>query len=154
IQPGTDGLLAMGLARLLIEKGWINRPYILEQTDLPLLVRKDTGKFLRELDLKAGGDAEIFYLWDRKTNSALPAPGCMGLSKRVGKSATMRLDGIAAALDGSFTLTLADGKKVEVTTVFEKLREELKLKKYTLDHVAEETGLPAREIEAMAHDLG
>lgn len=151
IQPGTDAMLAMGLARLLIDHGWINRPYILEQTDLSLLVRRDTGKFLRESDLKAGGDAEIFYLWERSKQQAVPAPGCMGLAKK-DKQATIRLDGLDVALEGTFTVTLADGKKVEVTTVFERLKEELK--QYPLEKVAQVTGLPAREIEAMARDLG
>ena len=65
IQPGTDALLAMGLAKLLIDNKWIKRDYILEQTDMPLLVRKDNGKFLRESDLKKDGGAEVFYLWDQ-----------------------------------------------------------------------------------------
>jgi complex iron-sulfur molybdoenzyme family reductase subunit alpha len=55
-------------------------------------------------------------------------------------------------LEGTFKVKLKDGKEVEVTTVFAKLKEELK--EYPLDWVARETGLPAREIEAMARDLG
>ena len=153
IQPGTDAMLAMGVARILIEKGWIDRPYILEQTDMPLLVRADTGRFLRESDLQAGGSDEVFHLWDQKTNRAVLAPGCLGLQKRAGKNpTTLRLDGVEPALEGTFTVTLADGKKAEVTTVFAKLKEELK--QYPLERVARETGLPAHEIEAMAHDLG
>ncbi|HKB39244.1 MAG TPA: molybdopterin-dependent oxidoreductase, partial [Gemmataceae bacterium] len=153
IQPGTDGLLAMGLARLLVENEWFDRDYVLEQTDMPLLVRTDTGKFLRESDLKAGGDAEVFSLWDRNTERPVPAPGCMGLTKKAeGKTLSIRLDGLDPALEGTFTVTLAGGEQVEVTTVFSRLREELK--KYPLDRVARETGLPAREIEAMARDLG
>ncbi|MBL8793627.1 MAG: molybdopterin-dependent oxidoreductase, partial [Planctomycetia bacterium] len=124
IQPGTDALLAMGLAKLLVDQGWINRPYILEQTDLPLLVRKDTGKYLRESDFKAGGDAEVFYLWDQKTKRLVTAPGSMGLVKKEKEKASIKLDGIEPALEGSFTVVLVDGAKVEVTTVFEKLKEE------------------------------
>jgi complex iron-sulfur molybdoenzyme family reductase subunit alpha len=153
IQPGTDALLAMGLARLLVENGWVNRPYVLEQTDLPLLVRADTGKYLRESDLRAGGDDEVLYLWDRKTGQAVPAPGCLGLRKKAGEApASIRLDGIDAALEGAFSVTLAGGAKAEVTTVFERLKQELE--KYPLDRVAKETGLPSHEIEAMARDLG
>jgi complex iron-sulfur molybdoenzyme family reductase subunit alpha len=153
IQPGTDALLAMGLARQLVDNGWINRPYVVEQTDLPLLVRNDTQHFLREADLKAGGDAEVYYLWDRNGNKAVPAPGCLGLRKRAGETpASLRLDGIDPALEGTFPVTLADGKRVQVTTVFEKLKQELR--NYPLDRVAKETGLPAHEIEAMARDLG
>ncbi len=152
IQPGTDALLAMGLARLLVANGWIDRPYITEQTDLPLLVRTDTHKFLREADLKAGGSAEVFYLWDRRGNRAVPAPGCQGLRARAKEKASLRLDGLDVPLEGRFTVTLADGKSVAVTTVFERLKGELA--KYPLERVARETGLPAREIEALARDLG
>jgi complex iron-sulfur molybdoenzyme family reductase subunit alpha len=152
IHPGTDAMLAMGLGRLLIENNWINRPYVTEQTDMPLLVRADTGKFLREADLQAGGDAEIFYLWDRRSNRAMAAPGCQGLRKRTKEESSIRLDGLEVALEGSFTVKLADGKNIDVTTVFERLKSELK--NYPLDKVAQITGLPAREIEAMARDLG
>jgi complex iron-sulfur molybdoenzyme family reductase subunit alpha len=153
IQPGTDGLLAMGLAKLLVDNGWIRRDYVLEQTDLPLLVRKDTGKFLRESDLKKDGSPEVFYLWDRAAKYVKPAPGCQGLRGQGGDAdGTLSLDGIDAALEGTFVVTLPNQVPVAVTTVFEKLKEELA--KYPLERVARETGLPAAEIEAMARDLG
>src|SRR5262249_1164802 len=146
IQPGTDAMLALGLARLLVDNNWIDRPYITEQTDMPLLVRTDTGKFLREADVQAGGDAEVFYVWDARTKRPVPAPGCMGLTKRTKGEASIRLDGLDVALEGTFSVKLADLKTIEVTTVFERLKAELK--NYSLDKVAEATGLPAREIEA------
>jgi complex iron-sulfur molybdoenzyme family reductase subunit alpha len=153
IQPGTDGLLALGLARLLVQNGWIDGPYVTEQTDLPLLVRGDTGRFLREADLTAGGSADVFYLWARKSSRPVPAPGCQGLRQRAGKAPTsLRLEGLDVALEGTFTVTLASGEKVEVTTVFDKLKKELG--QYSLERVAKETGLPAHEIEALARDLG
>jgi complex iron-sulfur molybdoenzyme family reductase subunit alpha len=152
IQPGTDAMLAMGLARLLVANGWIDRPYVTEQTDLPLLVRTDTHKFLRESDLKARGKKDIFYLWDRGTNKAVPAPGCQGLRKRSQGNNSIKLDGLDVALEGKFRVRLADGEEVEVTTVFELLKKELR--KYPLKRVARVTGLPAAEIKAMARDLG
>jgi complex iron-sulfur molybdoenzyme family reductase subunit alpha len=152
IQPGTDAMLAMGLARLLVENEWINRPYVIEQTDMPLLVRADTGKFLRESDVQAGGDAEVFYLWDRRTNQPMAAPGCLGLRKRSKEETSIRLDGLDVALEGTFSVKLADGKAIQVSTVFEQLK--IELKNYPLEKVAQATGLPAREIEAMARDLG
>ena len=172
IQPGTDAMLAMGLAKLLVDNNWIDRPYITEQTDMPMLVRADTGHFLREADMKAGGGADIFYLWDRRTNRPVIAPGCEGLRKQAGEApphrgstapeeiahappaaqTSLRLDGLDIALEGTFKVTLAGGKQVEVTTVFEKLKQDLA--KYPLAEVAKVTGLPAHEIEAMARDLG
>ncbi|MBW2262705.1 MAG: molybdopterin-dependent oxidoreductase, partial [Deltaproteobacteria bacterium] len=51
IQPGTDGLLALAACRYIIEKKRHDAPYIIEQTDMPLLVRSDTSRFLRASDL-------------------------------------------------------------------------------------------------------
>jgi complex iron-sulfur molybdoenzyme family reductase subunit alpha len=153
IQPGADALLALGVARILIEKGWIDRPSIEEQTDLPLLVRADTGRFLRESDLRDGGSDEVFFMWDKEKGQPVAAPGCLGLRKRAGNASTsIRLDGILPALEGRFTVRLRKGVRVETTTVYERLKAELA--KYPLDRVARETGLPAREIALMARDLG
>jgi complex iron-sulfur molybdoenzyme family reductase subunit alpha len=142
----------MGLARLLVANGWVDRPYVTEQTDMPLLVREDNGKLLRESDLVAGGDAEVFTFWDQKTKTPALAPGCMGQVKKDKEKASIRLDGLDPALEGTFEVTLADGAKVAVATVFERLKRDLE--NYPLDRVAEGTGLPAHEIEAMARDLG
>ncbi|MCG3179790.1 MAG: Perchlorate reductase subunit alpha [Phycisphaerae bacterium] len=178
IAPGTDAMLAMGVARQLLEHNWIDRPYVTEQTDMPLLVRADNGKLLRASDLAADGDGEVFYLWDRRTARAVPAPGCMGLSKSNGRAVAppagvfpapadepggaarpvraeggnIRLDGLDVALEGRWPIRLKDGLRVEVTTVFELLKKELA--DYPLDRVADVTGLGATEIEAMARDLG
>jgi complex iron-sulfur molybdoenzyme family reductase subunit alpha len=70
----------------------------------------------------------------------------------VGDGASLRLEGIDPALEGTFSVTLVSGKPVRVATVFERLRRELA--NYPLDKVAKGTGLPAHEIEAMARDLG
>jgi complex iron-sulfur molybdoenzyme family reductase subunit alpha len=153
IQPGTDAMLALGLAKLLVDNGWIKRDYVLEQTDMPLLVRKDTGKFLRESDVTKDGRSDVFYVWDQRAKKPIAAPGSMGLRGKDGdKDGTLRLVGIDAALEGVFSATLATGDNIDVTTVFEKLKEELA--QYPLERVAQVTGLPAAEIEAMARDLG
>lgn len=151
IQPGTDALLAMGIAKLLIENDWVHRSYITEQTDMPLLVSRRTKRFLRESDLKKDGSDEVFFLWDEKTENPVPAPGCMGLRERE-ESSSLKLDGFHINLEGNFSVELHDGNKEEVTTVFELLKEELQA--YSLEKVAKETGLPSHEIQMMAEDLG
>ncbi len=47
LRPGTDAALALGLARLLIEQGRFDEDFIRRWTNAPLLVRDDTGEFLR-----------------------------------------------------------------------------------------------------------
>jgi len=41
------------------------------------LVREDTGRFLRQSDLKAGGAANLLY-WNEATGKLTVAPGCEG----------------------------------------------------------------------------
>ena len=147
INPGTDGILALGVAKLLIDQNLIDVPYVKEQTDLPLLVLSGTKRFLRQSDLEAKGKEDVFCLWDTRQQRAVPTPGSMGSDQK-----TIQLNGIDPALTGSFSVQLADGKTVEVTTVFEMLKQELA--QYTLDKVAARTGLPAHEIELFAKELG
>jgi nitrate reductase alpha subunit len=147
IKPGTDTALALGTAKILIDQGRIDAPYVKEQTDLPLLVVKGTKRFLRESDLQSGGKEDVFYFWDTRGGKAAPAPGAMGAAEK-----TIRLKEIDPALDGTYRVALADGREVEVTPVFELLRAELAA--YPLERVAEVTGLPAEEIQAFALELG
>jgi hypothetical protein len=64
VRPGTDGALALGIAGVMIEHGWFDEPFIREWTNGPLLVRSDTGRFLTEADLSAGGDPGRYMAWD------------------------------------------------------------------------------------------
>ena len=147
INPGTDAALALGVARILVDDNLINVPYVKEQTDLPLLVARDTRRFLRESDIKAGGKEDVFYCWDTKQNRAVPLPGSMGSADK-----HLRLGSVDPALLGKFTVELSSGRAVEVSPSFALLREQLE--DYPLEKVAEITGLPAHEIQAFARELG
>lgn len=61
VRPGTDQVLALGLANLLIERGAIDRDFLTQWSNGPLLVRGDTGRFLRESDRRSGGRDDILY---------------------------------------------------------------------------------------------
>src|SRR3989304_4597156 len=63
-----------GGARLIIEERLHKEDFLREQTDLPLLVRTDTQKFLREADLKRGGRDDLYYFWDERANALRAAP--------------------------------------------------------------------------------
>src|SRR5512140_3819889 len=65
VRPGTDGALALGLAGVMIERGWFDEPFAREWTNGPLLVRSDTGRLLTEADLAEGGDPARHVAWDR-----------------------------------------------------------------------------------------
>jgi anaerobic selenocysteine-containing dehydrogenase len=57
VRPGTDGALALGLAHVMIERGWYDRDFIRDWSNGPHLVRADTGRLLTERDLDPNGDA-------------------------------------------------------------------------------------------------
>ena len=60
VRPGTDGALALGLAHLVISRGWYDREFVRTWTNAPHLVRTDTGRLLRAVDLAAGGERRSF----------------------------------------------------------------------------------------------
>ena len=60
---------ARSLAHVMVEEEIFDRDFVVEQTDLPFLVRKDTGLFLRESDLEEGAARMLFYVFDRKTQA-------------------------------------------------------------------------------------
>ncbi|MFH0794203.1 MAG: molybdopterin-dependent oxidoreductase [bacterium] len=162
IQPGTDAILALAVCRWLIENGHVDEPYVKEQTDLPLLVRFDTGQFLRatELSESARGEApkvapwnghdtenaaadyaSVFYVFDRKRGAIAQAPGSLGSPAR-----SIALGGGDPALEGRWKVTLADGKTVEVTTVFSKLRESLSVPHYSLAGASQACGIAETDL--------
>jgi anaerobic selenocysteine-containing dehydrogenase len=61
VRPGTDQVLALALANLLIGGGKFDRAFVAHWTNGPLLVRADTGRFLREGDLRPGGRDHVLY---------------------------------------------------------------------------------------------
>ena len=64
VRPGTDGALALGLANLMIERGWYDRDFIRDWSNGPLLVRGDTGRLLTERDVTPGGSEQRHLAWD------------------------------------------------------------------------------------------
>ena len=64
VRPGTDGALALGIAHVMIERGWYDRDFILRWSNGPHLVRADTRRLLTERDLDPEGDARRLLAWD------------------------------------------------------------------------------------------
>ena len=114
VRIGTDAALALAMCQVIVEGGLYDRKFVQEQTDLPLLVRKDTGRFLRGNELAADDREDQFFWLDSRTGIVMPAP-----------RGTLALGGAHPALDGDTTVTLADGSQVEVEPVFARLRRHL-----------------------------
>ncbi len=146
-RPGSDAALALGLARGVIEAGAIDRAYVSEQTDLPLLVRDDNGRYLREADLREAGSEEVFYLFDRRTGKVRVAPGGRGNRRGLQR---IHLGDLDPALEGSFEIPARSGR-VRVRPVFERLREHLRA--LTPEAVADRTGVAPSVQERLLREI-
>jgi anaerobic selenocysteine-containing dehydrogenase len=78
VRPGTDGALALGIANVMIERGWYDRDFIRDWTNGPLLVRTDTGRLLTEADVSGADGALRYLVWDEAAGRPMrydPATG-------------------------------------------------------------------------------
>jgi DMSO reductase family type II enzyme molybdopterin subunit len=124
VRIGTDAALALAMCKVIVDADLYNKQFIQEQTDLPLLVRTDTQRFLRGSDVNEGDRDDQFYWMDTSTRVLTPAP-----------RGTLATTGVDPALEGSFEATLKDGSRVEVEPVFARLRRHLE--DYTPEKAAE-----------------
>src|SRR3972149_6643843 len=74
VRIGTDAALALAMCKVVIDEGLYNKRFVQEQTDLALLVRKDTGRFLRGNEVNAGDREDQFFWLDAKSKQVVPAP--------------------------------------------------------------------------------
>ncbi|BDG61998.1 molybdopterin-containing oxidoreductase family protein [Caldinitratiruptor microaerophilus] len=166
VRPGSDIALLLGVARILMDEGLVDRDFVKQHTDLPLLVRMDTLKRLNARDIvpgyeppPLGGYSESvqkikpelrqkwgdFVVWDQKSGG----PRIITRND-VGRHLVRK--GIDPALEGSFRVRTVDGREVEVKPLYQLYREHLR--DYDLDTVAEITGAPKDLIRQLALDLG
>jgi DMSO reductase family type II enzyme molybdopterin subunit len=143
LRVATDAAFALGMAKVMIDEHLYKADYVREQTDLPLLVRDDNLRFLRQSDVVAGGNEEVFYLWDSGTESIQEAPGSMGQA-----TASIALGDLKPALEGRYQVTLLDGQAVGVRPVWERLRAHLA--DYTPEKVQSITGVHPDTIRSVA----
>jgi len=103
VRPGTDGALALGIANLMIERGWYDRDFIRRWSNAPLLVRADTGRLLTERDLEPNGNARCNFAWEATTARLVPYD-----------TSTGHYDGDSAslALEGEYRITTPQGEVV------------------------------------------
>jgi anaerobic selenocysteine-containing dehydrogenase len=80
VKVATDAALGLSMAHVMIEEGIYNAAFVQEQTDLPLLVRTDSGRFLRESDLVKAGPKTA------STCTMLPARASRWWSRRRSRS--------------------------------------------------------------------
>ncbi|OFW58659.1 MAG: hypothetical protein A2133_08040, partial [Actinobacteria bacterium RBG_16_64_13] len=179
IKPGTDAALGLALCRQVIEDQKADWDFMRTYTDAPLLVRADNGKRLRAEDLAPGqardpGPAAGVGLggYGRKAPPVGTAPEIPGAAKPASDAPpppvfvawdtvrnepvlirTDRLgvpEGVEAALEGAFEVTLVDGSLVGVVPGFALVRGGLDA--WTPDVAEQFTGIPANTIVRLAKE--
>jgi len=164
VRPGlSDIAVLLGVTRLLIENQWYLPDFCREFTDFPLLVRTDTLKRLHPRDL----DPQ----YEPRDISQGPSFKIQGMTKaqrqaigdfcvwdaKAGKVAFLTRDDVGrklrveAAIEGSYEVTLADGRKQEVMPILEMYKRHLA--DYDPKTVEEISGAPAHLVERLAKDI-
>src|ERR1700687_4039464 len=111
VRPGADAVVALGLARELISNATFDRKFVCEWTNGPLLVRKDTTRFLRAADLRIAphqSEGTDLVAWDEQCGSV------------VGYSPTTRryVGTPCLSLDESLTVEASNGELIPCRTAF------------------------------------
>lgn len=140
VKVGTDAALCLAMCQVVIEEGLVDEGFVRDQTDLPLLVRRDTRRFLRASDKRAGGNSQQFYFHDLTNGQEVEAP-----------RDTLTLGAVVPALKGSYQATSEAGEMLEVSPVFQLLKEALA--EYTPEKAAPICGVAADYIRMLAHKV-
>ncbi|HWP66155.1 MAG TPA: molybdopterin-dependent oxidoreductase [Candidatus Limnocylindria bacterium] len=148
VRPGTTPALALGLANVVLQERLYDADYVRRWTDLPLLVRMDTLKYLRATDVFGGAPAPL----DNQTRVLGPGEKPVPPGKQTdmlvpaglraewgdyvwwdaaaGKPVALTRDQVgarstiaAALLEGAVDVPLTDGSTVRCRPVFDLVRE-------------------------------
>jgi len=142
VLAASDSAFWLSVSQVMIEEEIYHRDFILEQTDMPILVRRDNGKYLSAQEVD-GGRPDHLYFWDSGLAEIVKAP--RGQLKYEGQLEQL-------ALEGQWTVALADGSEVEVETVFGKLKSQLN-RDYKPEVASELCGISPTLIRDMARKI-
>jgi len=140
VRIGTDAALALAMCKVIIEAELYDDRFVKEQTDLPLLVRRDNGRFLRGCDVYEGDREDQFFWWDSLSSTHVGAP-----------RQTLALTGNEPALEGCYQVMLKDLSTIEVEPVFARLRRHLE--DYTPEKAGEICELHPDNIRKLARKV-
>ncbi|RIK05428.1 MAG: hypothetical protein DCC49_12410 [Acidobacteria bacterium] len=138
VKHGSDAALALAMAQVIIEEELADLDFVRQQTDLSLLVNKETGCFLRPSDL-GGGGSDRFFQHDPK-RGAIEAD--MG---------TLKLD-FEPALTGEVEVENSAGEMIAAEPLFARLRRHLD-DNYRPEAVAEAVGAHPEAIREIARKI-
>ncbi len=137
---GCDAAFWLGVCQVIVAEKLYQSDFMREQTDLPLLLRMDNGRFLSERDVEGeGGRTNQFYHYDSAT----------GVLRKASRG-TLKLD-ITPALEGVYAVKLHNGEQVKVHPVFEQLKTHLQ--DYTPEQASTKSNVPASLIREMGRKV-
>ena len=137
IKAGTDAAFALSMCQVIVEEGLYQKDFVLSQTDLPLLVNAGSRRFIRGNDVDQDSPEDQFYWWDARSNSMQKAP-----------RESLKLGDKDPALEGSWKIRGIEGDEIEVTTVWELMKQ--RLSDYTPEKASEMCGVNANVIRDLA----
>jgi anaerobic selenocysteine-containing dehydrogenase len=141
VRPGTDAALALGIAHVMIERGWYDAEFVRDWTNGPLLVRSDNGRLLRESDVSSDGDARRYLAWAEVDGRLVSYDPSTRAYEQIG---------IEPAMFGRFAVdTLRD--RVDCQPVFQLVADQCA--RYTPARVADICGIAPEQTERAAQLL-
>ncbi len=136
VRQGTDAALALAMCQVVLAEGLVDHAFVRRQTDLSLLVRCDTGMFLRESDVVGGGRPDRFF-------------HVSGGGALVPADPANLLAGAEPALDGTVEVDLAGGGRAACEPLLARVRRQLDAE-YTPEAVADVCGTHPSTVRAVA----
>lgn len=139
VKPGTDAALALGLVNLLLASKRYDQAFVRDWTNAPLLLRADTGRFLRVGDYQADSEnPDAWVAWDQQSNQPVSYdtryPASMQGSARF-------------ALRGEYAV-LINGKPTPCLPVLEQLAR--RVDQYSPAYIETVTGVQESSLRAAA----
>ena len=175
VRPGTTSALALGLVHVLLRDKLYDADYVRQWTDLPLLVRMDTLKYLRAEEVFGTPPAPLKLTRVLRPGEPEPPPAAQRemiapeklrlewgdfvwwdrasnspkplTRDMVGKNSTVG----DALLEGAVEVKLANGKSVRCRPVFDLIREYVS--HFDPKTVEEMTWAPAHAVESLAREI-
>jgi nitrate reductase alpha subunit len=176
VRPGTTPALALGFANVVMRDRLYDADYVRRWTDLPILVRLDTLKYLRAADVFGGEPAPLVNQTRvLAPDEKAPPPGRQddmliptalrtewgdyvwwdddaGAPRPLTRDEVGARSGVAnPRLEGAVTVTLRDGSTVRCRPVFDLVREYAA--HFDPKTVEEMTWAPAAAVERLARDI-
>ncbi|MBI4339432.1 MAG: molybdopterin-dependent oxidoreductase, partial [Chloroflexi bacterium] len=167
VRPGlSDTAVFLGVTKLIMDNGWHDEAFVKQFTDFPMLVRTDTLVRLKASEVFPGyrpglaKDGPSFTIQGLTQAQYDKLGDYVVKDKRSGELKAITRDevgeklaqkGLDPDLEWKGTVTLADGSKVEVMTLWEAYK--INLKDYDLDTVSEISGAPKNLVEQLARDI-